>query len=279
MTAKRTIKPTRHLRQQWCLTIWLMFAAAIALCPDVGLSAQQPTYTVYALEQVTVADTPYETFAKNLTEEANGIRFVVGYAQSNNLENEPVLWTVESTGDSSATLLGYPTEWFAGAVATAINNHGQIIGGGLLHNTTGAGAGLYWPDAASSPVVLPGVMDEISSQVQQISDDGIVVGFSNSPTGSKAVAWQVLADDTVVGPLVLPTRPRATTGNDAALAVRPTADNVTQIVGRSAGAAVVWRVRSTGNSLTLDGAVEILDSTGEATDIDSMGAVCGNDRS
>jgi uncharacterized membrane protein len=254
------------------------FALAFLIVAGPVSVHAQLNYTVHALEEVSLANVTYQTFAKDVTEEVDGVRCVVGFAQSNNVDNQPVLWAVESNGISTALLLDYPTEWFAAGVATAINNRGQIIGGGLLDSGSGQALGLYWPNAASAPVVLPGLTPEATSLVQQINDDGIVVGISSAETGNRAVAWRILPDDTVVGPLVLPTRPRSAAGNDAALAVGSAAGNITPIVGRSAGAAIVWRVRTIDDSLTLEGSLEVLDSTGEATGIDSAGAVCGNDR-
>jgi hypothetical protein len=237
----------------------------------------QSSYTVHALDAVVLDEVQYRTFAKSVTNDVGGSRLVAGYA-SDSFDLQPVVWVVDSLGNSIHRLLDLPSWQFDGAVAVGINNSGQIIGGGVFSLASGHGLGLYWPDASSPPSVLPGLPGETSCQVQSINDSGIVVGFSHGATGSRAVAWRILADDTIVGPLVLPTRARASTGVDLALAVGTTTGNMTSIVGSSAGAAVAWRVKTIGNSLTLDGSVEVLESTGEVTGINSFGAICGNDR-
>lgn len=261
-------------RRSWILCVLL--TAAIPWILPIDVSAQ--SYSVHALEEVVVDGLQYRTFAKDLTSAAEGFRIVVGYAQLSNADNQPVLWTVDSSGNSLHALLHYPAE-LAGAVAVGVNDYGQIIGGGLVADGTNRDVGLYWPDAVAAPIVVPTPAGEHSSQVLRINDSGIVAGYVTGATGSRAVVWRILEDDSIVEPLVLPTRPKSSAGNDAALSVGATVNNITEIVGRSAGAAVVWRVRTSGNSLTLEGSAEVLESTGTATDISSLGAICGNDRS
>lgn len=260
---------------------WIMFPllAMLAFCPTVTLFGQPSAYTVHALQEVVLDDTQYQTFANSVTNvDDDGLRLVAGYARRDDIDLQPVVWAVNSAGGSVHALLNFPW-FFAGAGASEVNHHGQIIGNGRFDLAAGGSLGLYWPDAASAPVLLPGLIDETSSQVLRINDSGVVVGISQGAWGSRAVAWRILADDTIVGPLVLPTRPRASGGNDSAFSVGVTSGDVTSIVGSSAGAAVVWRVKTVNASLTLEGAVEVLDSTGQATGINSTGAICGNDRS
>ncbi len=256
------------------MILWMIVIECNLLC---NLYAQS-TYSVYALNEVVRDGVLYNTFPRSLTNVAGGSRLVAGYARLGNIDRQPVVWAVDSDGSSNHDILDFPLSAFEGAVAVGINNFGQIIGGGVFDLSSGNGIGLYWPDLASAPILMPGLTGETSCQVQSISDSGIVVGFSQGATGSRAVAWRILLDDSIIGPLVLPTRPRASGGNDSALAAGTTSGDVTSIVGSSAGAAVAWRVRSTSSGLALEGSVEVLDSIGEATGINSLGAICGNDR-
>ena len=279
MNATESAQPLRSSGLPRCRWIMFPLLAMLAFCPTVTLFAQPSAYTVHALEEVDLDGTQYQTFANSVTNVADGLRLVAGYARLDDIDLQPVVWAVNSAGGSVHALLNFPASLFAGAGASEVNHHGQIIGNGRFDLASGGSLGLYWPDAASAPLPLLGLTGETSSQVLRINDSGVVVGISRDASGSRAVAWRILADDSIVGPLVLPTRARASGGNDSAQGVGVTSGDVTSIVGSSAGAAVVWRVKTVNASLTLDGAVEVLDSTGQAKGINSTGAICGNNRS
>ncbi len=257
------------------LTAVLWVLGVFQLVPSLTVSAQDGTYAIHPLETVIWNDAACEAFGKGITEVIGDTRMVAGYARRDDAGLLPVVWIVDDSGASSADVLAFPSPLFAGAVAVSANKQGQIVGGGILDPTTGAAVGLYWANVLAAPIAFPTLAGENIGQVQQIGDSGVVVGISKSGSGSKAVAWRIKADHSIVGPLVLPTRSRAAFGDDAALGIRSVSSSSVEVVGRSAGVPVVWKVNVSSTGLTLNGGAEVLDSTGEATDVNGTGSICG----
>ena len=282
MNATESAQPLRSSGLPRCRWIMFPLLAMLAFCPTVTLFAQPSAYTVHALQEVVLDDTQYQTFASSVTNVADRPRLVAGYAYRDNLALQPVVWTVNSEGGSVHRLLNFDASLFAGAGASGVNHHGQIIGNGRFDLASSGSLGLYWPDAASAPLLLPGLAGETSSQVLRINDSGVVVGISRDASGSRAVAWRILAGDSIVGPLELPTRRRGEINNlpNGPNGIGPTsAAGITEIAGSSDGAPVVWRVLTNANGdLELAGDIEVLDRRGEATGVISSGAVCGRNQ-
>ena len=256
----------------------VMSIVLIHLSSPRHVEAQQVTYSLHPLAPVVWNGALCETFGKGMNEAVGNMRMVAGYARSDSAELLPVVWMVDDTGASDASLLAYPSSLFSGSVAVSINDVGQIVGGGIIDPITGTAVGLYWADALAMPVVFPSLAGETVGEVQHIDESGVVVGISKSVSGSKAVAWRVMPDDSIVGPLVLPTRSRATSGDDAAFGIRSVSPSSIEIVGRSAGAPVAWKVNLSNTGLMLSGGAEVLDSTGEATSVNVAGSICGKAR-
>lgn len=266
-------QPVQHAGLRLAAVLWAL--GFFHMAPVMTVSAQDGTYAIHPLETVVWHDAPCEAFGKGISEVVGNVRMVAGYARRDDAGLLPVVWMVDGAGASSANVLAFPSHLFAGAAAVAINSQGQIVGGGILDPTTGAAVGLYWADVLAAPIAFPALAGEIIGQVQQVGDSGVVVGISKSGSGSKAVAWRIKADNSIVGPLVLPTRSRGASGDDAALGIRSVSSSSVEIVGRSAGAPVVWKVNVTSTGLTMNGGAEVLDSTGEASDVNGTGSICG----
>ncbi len=207
------------------------------LFTTVGVSAKAQSFSINPLEPVLIEGQLFQTYAKAISSSLAGERVVVGYARDT-IEGQgvslPVRWSVHDGGLSDTSVLEFPSELFAGAVAVSVNSFGEIIGGGTFDNATGQGVGLYWTDDSYAPLIISGISGESHCQLIQINDDGIIAGISVNASGTQAVAWRIREDGTVAGPLVLPTRPRGAT-DDAALSVAPTKSGITMIAGSPAG--------------------------------------------
>jgi hypothetical protein len=276
ITFQNDLHPSRRTASLWIAVLTSL--GVIHLVAASKVVAQQQTYAIYALEGIAWNGIPCETFGKSIADENGQTRFVAGYARNDESGMLPVVWMVDESGVSVAKVLEFPSLVFASAVAVSINNYGQIIGGGVVDSSTGSAVGLYWADSLAMPVIFPSLAGEIVGEVQQIGDSGVVVGISKSASGSKAVAWRIMADDSIVGPIVLPTRSRSLAGDDAALGIRSASSSSVEIVGRSAGAPVAWKVNLSATGLALSGGAEVLDSTNEATGVNSTGSICGKAR-
>jgi len=119
-------------------------------------------------------------------------------------------WMVDSTGAlvDSLDLASLPDATDPETWATAINNHGTIVGS--QYDETGLRP-LVWPMPQSLPVELPVPEGTYWPQAGPINDDGLVLGGWWDDNGQNLVAWKLSISGgnvTVLGRQVILTAPR-----------------------------------------------------------------------
>lgn len=166
----------------------------------------------------------------NITD-LNDVGEVIGIA---NTSGSTTYWRLDLLSGAYTQLPG---------LFVAINNAGQMVG-----QTADDRSGLFQHDPGAAPVFLPPLPGDDQSVVQDINDDGFIVGWSKiagtAPT--TAVAWRAVVDAegdvTVTGPV--PLSPRA--GDESSFGLRvndPLAGPVLVMGGSRVGnsrEAVVW---------------------------------------
>ncbi len=136
-----------------------------------------------------------------------------------------------------------------GTDARGINNLNQIVG---WNGTFGA----FWRSPSAWPVDLLPLPNDLTTWVEGINDAGIVIGASQGIVDDEyfevAVVWHVVVniDGTVdvADPVELPP---LQAGYSRAMGINEVVDGTAQVVGESAGEAVIWTVELNDGVLTV----------------------------